>query len=137
MQCRWPVQCATLTAEFCLRILIRDRRRGRYTSVSDTDQALSDEEQTYIAAMKSDLRNLVTAEEAFFADSVKYTAKIGAEGLNYSPSAGNSIARITLTEDGWLASIANGHTRVKCVIFIGSTSTPPARKEGVPACAAT
>jgi hypothetical protein len=27
--------------------------------------------------MKSDLRNLVTAEEAFFADSVKYTTRIG------------------------------------------------------------
>ena len=29
-------------------------------------------EKAYIAAMKSDLRNLVTAEEAFFADSVRY-----------------------------------------------------------------
>src|SRR5947208_5177018 len=30
--------------------------------------------KAYIASMKSDLRNLVTAEEAFFADSVKYSA---------------------------------------------------------------
>src|SRR5438128_12137882 len=30
--------------------------------------------KAYIASMKSDLRNLVTAEEAYFADSVKYTA---------------------------------------------------------------
>src|SRR5690348_13305581 len=29
--------------------------------------------KAYIASMKSDLRNLVTAEEAFFADSVKYS----------------------------------------------------------------
>ncbi len=28
--------------------------------------------KAYIAAMKSDLRNLVTAEESFFADSTKY-----------------------------------------------------------------
>ena len=28
--------------------------------------------KAYIAAMKSDLRNLVTAEEAYFADSSKY-----------------------------------------------------------------
>src|SRR5256885_5783405 len=30
--------------------------------------------KAYIASMKSDLRNLVTAEEAYFADSVKYSA---------------------------------------------------------------
>src|SRR5574342_897458 len=30
-------------------------------------------EKAYIASMKSDLRNLVTAEEAFFADSVAYS----------------------------------------------------------------
>ena len=32
--------------------------------------------KAYITAMKSDLRNLVTAEEAFFADSSKYTATV-------------------------------------------------------------
>src|SRR2546430_17635166 len=30
-------------------------------------------EKAYLASMKSDLRNLVTAEEADFADSIKYT----------------------------------------------------------------
>src|SRR6266576_2141068 len=30
-------------------------------------------EKAYLASMKSDLRNLITAEEAYFADSVKYT----------------------------------------------------------------
>src|SRR5258707_9294427 len=29
-------------------------------------------EKAYLASMKSDLRNLITAEEAYFADSVKY-----------------------------------------------------------------
>src|SRR5204862_86968 len=33
-------------------------------------------EKAYLASMKSDLRNLVTAEEAYFADSVKYSATI-------------------------------------------------------------
>src|SRR5205807_7541007 len=32
--------------------------------------------KAYLASMKSDLRNLVTAEEAFFADSVKYSTKV-------------------------------------------------------------
>ena len=34
-------------------------------------------EKAYLASMKSDLRNLVTAEEAYFADSVKYTTSLG------------------------------------------------------------
>src|SRR3989442_7205747 len=34
----------------------------------------STKETAYIASIKSDLRNLVTAEEAYFADSVKYTS---------------------------------------------------------------
>src|SRR5438552_8276407 len=38
-------------------------------------------EKAYLASMKSDLRNLVTAEEAFFADSVKYTSTVGAGGV--------------------------------------------------------
>ena len=33
-------------------------------------------EKAYIASMKADLRNLVTAEEAYFADSIKYTTAI-------------------------------------------------------------
>src|SRR5438067_3680352 len=32
--------------------------------------------KAYIASMKSDLRNLVTAEEAYFADSVKYSTNV-------------------------------------------------------------
>src|SRR2546428_9822444 len=33
-------------------------------------------EKAYIASMKSDLRNMVTAEEAYFADSVKYSTNV-------------------------------------------------------------
>src|SRR2546425_11128415 len=50
------------------------------------------------AVMKSDLRNLVTAEEAYFADSVKYTDKL--PGL-FRPSPGVIGLHIALTTDGW------------------------------------
>lgn len=86
----------------------------------------------YVTAMKNDLRNLVTAEEGFFADSVKYTTRIGS--LNYSVTAGNTAPRITLTPDGWLATIGNVNTGIRCFIFIGTTTNPPALKEGYPTC---
>jgi type IV pilus assembly protein PilA len=91
-------------------------------------------QKAYIASMKTDLRNLVTAEEAYFADSVKYTNDLG---TNYAVTTGNSTPTITVTGDGWNATITNvnltspAHT---CAIFIGSTSTAPATKEGEPKC---
>src|SRR6058998_4270721 len=40
------------------------------------------------AVMKSDLRNLITAEEAYFADSVKYTADLKTIASLYKASPG-------------------------------------------------
>lgn len=87
-----------------------------------------------VAQMKTDLRKLVTAEEAFFADSVKYTSKVGPGGLNFTVSPGNTWPTIVVTADGWTATIGNANTPTRCTIFVGSTSTPPAVKEGVPKC---
>src|SRR5256884_8349912 len=47
-------------------------------------------EKAYIAAMKSDLRNLATAEEAFFYDSAKYTTSFALMG-NFLASAGGLV----------------------------------------------
>jgi hypothetical protein len=98
------------------------------------NEAASGDPQAFVAAMKSDLRNLVTAEEVFFADSVRYTTRIGRGGLTYSVTEGDELPSIATTADGWVASIRNVHTRLRCMIVIGSTGNPPATKEGVPAC---
>src|SRR6266436_8942375 len=84
--------------------------------------------------MKSDLRNLITAEEAFFADSVKYTTTIGVGGVDYHPSADNKILELRLTKDGWVATMGNPKTKTVCAIFVGSTTLAPAVEEGRPAC---
>src|SRR5713226_1186191 len=91
-------------------------------------------EKAYIASMKSDLRNLVTAEEAYFADSVKYSATIGAGGVIFTQSTGNTAPTINTTADGWTANIKNVNTTKTCSIYIGSTSLAPANKEGEPKC---
>ncbi len=91
-------------------------------------------EKAYLTAMKSDLRNLVTAEEAFFADSVKYTTSIGAGGLTFNVTSGNANPTIAKTADGWTATISNVNTTKTCAIFIGSTAVAPANKEGEPKC---
>jgi prepilin-type N-terminal cleavage/methylation domain-containing protein len=54
-------------------------------------------EKAYIASMKSDLRNLVTAEEAYFADSIKYTTAVScanpapAGSVSFCMTTGNTL----------------------------------------------
>ena len=89
-------------------------------------------QKAYLASMKSDLRNLVTAEEAYFADSVKYTNDLGTA---YATTSGVTGPNITLTADGFGATV--GHTTAGgkiCAIYVGSTPQPPANKEGEPKC---
>src|SRR5437762_9391919 len=89
-------------------------------------------EKAYLASMKSDLRNLVTAEEAYFADSVKYSASIGAGGVTFTQSTGNTAPVINTTADGWTANITNVNTTKTCSIYIGSTSLRPAGNTSEP-----
>jgi len=91
-------------------------------------------QRAYIASMKSDLRNLVTAEEAYFADSVKYTAKFGRGGLIFYVTRGNTLPHVRLTSDGWTATIESASISKTCAIFIGSTPISPATREGEPKC---
>lgn len=91
-------------------------------------------EKTYVAAMKADLRNLVTAEIVFSTDSLRFTAVIGSGGLTYQASTGNTTPSIVLTGDGFTAQVGNTNTPRTCVIFMGSTPIAPAINEGEPAC---
>ncbi len=102
-------------------------------------------EKAHIAAMKSDLRNLVTAEEAYFADSIKYQTATScanptpAGSVSFCASTGNTLGAVTTgsgTQAGWTASITNANTAKSCEIFVGAI-TPAlgiATSEGAPAC---
>ena|SRR5206468_3444070 len=91
--------------------------------------------KAYITAAKSDLRNLVTAEEAYFADSSAYTATLG--NLKYQSSTGMNSPAIT-TGAGWW-SATNSHTQLTGVTCgIGMNTTNPlagvTAAEGEPVC---
>jgi type IV pilus assembly protein PilA len=101
-------------------------------------------EKAYIASMKSDLRNLVTAEEAYFADSTAYTDvtdcnRPPAPGTAaWCPSTGNTLDKLKARQGGWTASMSNANTKVQCGIYLGgATPFPPAKnsdREGTPVC---
>src|SRR5438876_7224761 len=101
--------------------------------------------KAYIASMKSDLRNLVTAEEAYFADSVKYTATApsttppNASHPNICYATGYNLGTIGLAagNGGWAVTITNNNLTtplVRCAIFINTAVLAPAVSEGAPAC---
>ncbi len=103
----------------------------------------STKEKAYLASMKSDLRNLATTEEGFFADNQVYTA-IAASNVagaatpdaatGFVPSAGVTIAA-ALSGAGWTATTTHGSTTKTCDIFVGIAGPyNNATVEGEPKC---
>jgi prepilin-type N-terminal cleavage/methylation domain-containing protein len=60
--------------------------------------------QAYMAAMRNDLRILVSAEEVFFSDSSRYTTQ--QTNLKYRPSAGDVVS-IVAGPGYWSATAAH------------------------------
>src|ERR1044072_1391505 len=60
--------------------------------------------KSYKTAMISDLRNLVTAEEAFFSDSGKYSATIASTHVKFAASTGVRLPTITTGAGYWTAT---------------------------------
>ena len=76
-------------------------------------------EKAYLASMKSDLRNLITAEEAYFADSVKYTSNLGTA---YNTTSGVVGPTINVTANGFTATVSHTTTTKTCAVYVGSTA---------------
>lgn len=85
-------------------------------------------EKAYIATMKADLRNLVTAQEAYFADNSIYTTALTTN--QYQPSSGVTVAVGAVGAGTFTAtaSYAGGTTRT-CTITVGTGAN-----DGEPLC---
>ena len=94
-------------------------------------------EKAYVAAMKSDLRNLVTAEEAFFSDSSTYTDKIDTTHVRFQNSTGVSVPKIVAGPGYWSATVTHAQLPAAQYCGIGINTANPAvtgASEGEPAC---
>ncbi len=88
-------------------------------------------EKAYIASMKSDLRNLITAQEAYFSDNNStYAASTTAMGTTYRASSGVTVTLGSVTNTGWSATAKQASTAKTCAITLGSGAT----NEGEPVC---
>lgn len=91
-------------------------------------------QKAYVAQMKSDLKNLATAEEAFFYDSTFYTSSLGALN-NFLSSTGVTLNVLQATPGGWSARATHAQTPRQCVLFQGNaTPVAPATVEGKITC---
>ncbi len=91
-------------------------------------------DRAVLAQMKSDLRNLATAEEAFFYDSSTYTVDF-TKMNNFAPSVGVTVVVDEATARGWAASASSSNTYHTCAVFSGQATAPsPATTEGRIAC---
>jgi prepilin-type N-terminal cleavage/methylation domain-containing protein len=110
-------------------------------------------QKAYISAMRSDLKNLITAEEAFYADSGFYTAAldtsyvkarrkkgmiVSGTGLLFEPSPGVTVPLITPGQGYWSATVTHDQISnpvMTCGIGVNTVNpVVPAAGEGEPAC---
>jgi type IV pilus assembly protein PilA len=103
-------------------------------------------EQAYAASMKSDLNNLVTAEEAYFSNYGTYTntytsATNATNAIAWHPSVGNNPTLANVTTSGWSATITSNYVptaapQSTCGVFLGTATSPFTQDslEGTPAC---
>ena len=89
-------------------------------------------EKAVVASMKSDLRNLVTANEGFFSDNNDYAGALGATQTNgvagagvvaFVPTTGNAVVLNYVSAAGWNATVTNpavtSASNDVCGIFVG------------------
>ncbi len=89
-------------------------------------------EKALLTSMKADLRNLAMQEESYSIDHNAYTTSFPT--TIYTVSAGVVGPTISLTADGYTASVGHNITTKTCAIFAGTTPLAPAVDEGVPKC---
>ena len=78
-------------------------------------------DQAFQAAMKSDLRNLATAEEVYYTDNSSYTTSLSALS-GYRLSQGVSVTLNEAKTGGFSASASHPRSSQRCYIFTGNVS---------------
>ena len=84
--------------------------------------------KAYVTAMKSDLRNLINAEEAFFSDSSRYTSSL--TSLGFKQSTGTRAPTIVAGAGFWSAT--NSHTMLANWMGFPAFSVPCGFVDGLP-----
>jgi len=77
-----------------------------------------------LAAVKSDVRNIITGQEAYFADYNVYTASLPA--TIFQVTAGNAASTSLVGTTGYTATVTNSSITInpkQCTVTVGSGGT--------------
>jgi prepilin-type N-terminal cleavage/methylation domain-containing protein len=93
-------------------------------------------DRALVASMKSDLRNLVSAQEAYYSNGMTYyNGAVPNAAIPYDPSQGVTVTLSSVTNTGWAAEAIHVSTTRTCAIFVGTAApVAPATIEGRVAC---
>ena len=94
-------------------------------------------EKAVVASMKSDLRNLASAQEAYWVENrAYYGGVVPNAAFQFTPTSGVLITIVSATDAGWSAqATALPLTTEQCVIFYGvAPPIPPATADAAVAC---
>jgi prepilin-type N-terminal cleavage/methylation domain-containing protein len=80
-------------------------------------------EKAYFAAMRSDLKNLASHQEIYYADKYSYTSEVAA--LTFVSSQGVTVG-IVASSSGWSANATHSALDVSegCAIYYGTVTAP-------------
>ena len=83
-------------------------------------------EKAYFAAMKSDLKNLASQQEIYYADNYAYTND--ATALTFVSSEGVTVTMSSVTASGWAGAATHSALGATegCAIFYGTATAPAA-----------
>jgi len=86
--------------------------------------------QAFLAAMRSDLRNLATAEESYYYSNNSYTNNLSQ--LNYLSSAGVTVTVPEATSGGWSGTATHLSLGAEtCTVYFGTAAAiSPSTLEG-------
>jgi prepilin-type N-terminal cleavage/methylation domain-containing protein len=88
--------------------------------------------EAIVAGMKSDLRNLAVAQEAYLVDNATYASDPDDLEFRSSPDVALTLQA---DQDGWAARATHPTTSKECGLFVGGIAPlSPARGEGIVWC---
>ena len=91
-------------------------------------QLFGTKERSYVSAMRSDLRNLETAQESYYVDHLTYAAAVTDLGNTYITSPGVSVAIDSATQTGWGGASTHTATPLTCSVAVTRSHA------GIPTC---
>jgi prepilin-type N-terminal cleavage/methylation domain-containing protein len=96
----------------------------------------STKEKAFVGNMRSDLRNLITAQEGYFYEfSTYYNGAVPSLDGTFKSSSPVVITLLNVTATGWAATASHPNTARTCAVYYGTGGPlPPAIADGQVGC---